>query len=106
MELLNIDDKKKRLEEIEQAKKDADRNQMKTALEEFRKSSAYPYIIRFFNEHETKFVDEITRIQTQQMKEVFMLPVKEQRTLLAQMSKRDIILTGVLAIIRRVKEKL
>lgn len=84
----------------EEAKKHQD------TMNEFRSSAAYGYIMDYFKRAEDRIIGELESMQHNDMKSVFMLPLKEQRAKVAEMSKRDAILTGVLSIIKQVKNRL
>jgi hypothetical protein len=102
-----IIDKKIEQEENDRAeRKELEMEAMKNAISEFRLSSAYPYVMKFFKEQEDRIINEIESIQNDEIKKVFMLPATKQREKIAEMSKRDAVLTGVLSIIKNVKNKL
>jgi hypothetical protein len=106
MKEIKLDKKKAREEESNEALKKAEQRMMNQALEDFHKSYAYPYVMKFFQEYENQLIGEITDIQTKEMKEVFLLPAVKQKEKIINMSKRDLILTAVLSIILKVKRKL
>ena len=100
-------DKSKEFEEKSREElKRSEREAMKQALEDFRQSSAYPYVMKFFKEQEEYIIGEIERIQNEEMKNVFMLPATKQREKISEMSKRNSVMTAVLAILKSVKGKL
>lgn len=76
------------------------------SMQAFRESSAYEHVLRYFDDYTKDLEDEIDEMQLRDMKDVFMLPAKEQRVKMAKMSKRHAIITGVLSIIKQVKNKL
>lgn len=106
MKIIEQDNKKAEKERIKEETRKEELKIMNEALDEFRESRAYPYVIKFFDEYEKQIKREINDIQIKEMDKVFMLPLKEQRATIAQMSKRNTILLGVLSIIKRVKGKL
>ncbi len=106
MKLIEEDKKQEEKEQRDKERRQAEEDAMNEALEQFRQSTAYPYVMKFFQEREDKMTQEIEAQQTEEMKKVFMLPLKEQRAKIAEMSKRNTILTGVLSIIKQVKNKL
>lgn len=95
-----------RQEESIEAVKQMEKESMDKALESFRKSAAYPYVMKFFKEYEDQLVSEIEAIQNSEMKKIFMLPKTKQVEKIAEMAKRDMILTGVLGTLKRIKGKL
>lgn len=106
MKLIKEDNKIAELEQSSEERKKLEREAMKKALEDFKQSSAYPYVMKFFKEQEDRIIKEIDTIQKEEMKKVFMLPATKQREKIAEMSKRDIILTGLLGSLKTIKGKL
>jgi|GEM_PF-2624388 hypothetical protein len=106
MKLVQEDKKVENTEEIQASLKESEAESMGKALEEFRQAPYYRYVCKFFDEYEAQLTNEIYGMQTEEMRKVFMLPLKEQRAKIAQMSKRDSIITGVLSIIKQVRRKL
>jgi hypothetical protein len=93
-------------EEIIKDAKAKEQKQYEDAMHSFRKSPAYGYVMEHFNKSEKRIIDELEQMQVRDMKSVFMLSKKEQQARLEEMSKRDAILSGVLAIIKQVKNRI
>lgn len=106
MKLIKENKKVESLEQSMEERKKLERDAMTKALDDFRKSSAYPYVMKFFREYEEQITNEIQTIQNEEMKRVFLLPTTKQREKISEMSKRDSILTGVLGTLKRIKNKL
>lgn len=106
MKQIKRDPKQAELEAKKANQKQEEAERREEALEQFRTSSAYPYVMEIFEQYENQLYTEVENIQMEEMRKLYMLPLKEQRAKLVEMSKRDSILTGALAIIKRVKRKL
>lgn len=76
------------------------------ALKDLKESEIYPYILGFFDRAEKRIIEEIEEMQLRDMKQVFMLDKKDKEKKIEEMSKRDAILTGALAVLKEVKSQL
>lgn len=92
-------------EAVQKENRDKEKEDYDKAMKDFRKSPAYKYIIEFFDKAEKRIVDEIESQQKEEMKKVFIMTPKEQQDTIIQMSKRNSILTGVLSVLKKVKER-
>ena len=78
----------------------------KEAMADFKKTLAYVIIMERFARMEKYIFDEIEEIQIKEMKKVFLLPPNEQKDAVTTMSKRDAIMTGVVSIVKTVKNQI
>lgn len=106
MKEIKKDSKKAKEEALKELRIKEDKERYEKAMKKFRESPAYGYVMEYFNKYEKKIVDELEQMQLRDMKSVFMLSKKEQQAKIEEMSKRDVILSGVLSIIKQVKNRL
>lgn len=106
MKKIELSKKQENKEKVLAEQKRLKQEAMDKALEEFKSHPARPYVIKFFKDYEEQFIGELEEMQASEMRKLYMLPLKEQRAKLVEMSKRDVVLTGVLSILKRVKRKL
>jgi prenyltransferase beta subunit len=106
MKEIKIDKKVAQQEELAKEVAQKEKERYDKAMQSFRKSPAYRYVMEHFNNSEKRIIDELEQMQVRDMKSIFMLSKIEQQLKLEEMSKRDSILSGVLSIIKQVKNKL
>jgi len=106
MKLIKRSKKIEAQERAREAVREAEKEAYDKAMDEFRKSKVYPYVIERFNRVEERVTKEINDLQNADMKKIFLLSRDRKIKKLDEMSKRDLVLTGLLGMLREVKSML